>query len=224
MTPSSRLAAEITAILIAAAAGLTMAPAAAAATTTISPGDRIDYLSPTADTQFCTLGYVYTGTDRHTYAITAGHCRTTAAGQARDKRTGLAGKFIRAIVDPPNTGGADYGLIDFGRRARPLSFIGNTPVADSHPSPRLGQRICHTGVSSGEHCGQIADSHGNYQYLTTGIPPSIGGDSGGPVWIQDDDGYAHVIGIWLGEKTRADGDRHGRFASLAAGLRALDVG
>lgn len=87
MTPRYRLSAGITALISAAAVMLAVAPAAAAATAIVSPGDRIDYLSPTAATQFCTIGYVYTGTDSHTYAITAGHCRTTATGQARDKRT-----------------------------------------------------------------------------------------------------------------------------------------
>jgi hypothetical protein len=72
-------------------------------------------------------------TDLHTYAITAGHCRTTPAGYARTTRSGLTGGFTRAIVDPPLSGGADYGLIDFGIRSLPLSFIGDTPTADDHP-------------------------------------------------------------------------------------------
>ena len=36
---------------------------ASAATITVSPGDRVDYVSPTAATQFCTIGYVYTASD-----------------------------------------------------------------------------------------------------------------------------------------------------------------
>ena len=53
---------------------------------------------------------------------------------------------------------------------------------------------------------------------------SIPGDSGGPVWIQNAGGYAQIIGIWLGEKTTADGDEYGRFASLTPGLHILGVG
>jgi hypothetical protein len=164
---------------------------------------------------------VYTAPDLHTYAITAGHCRTTPAGYARDKRSGLTGGFIRAIVDPPISGGADYGLIDFGIRSLPLSFIGDTPTADDHPQPRIGQLVCHTGVSSGQHCGHIVATHGDDQYLTAGMPASIPGDSGGPVWIRNADGYAHIIGIWLGEKTTATGTEYGRLANLAEGLQIL---
>ena len=192
---------------------------ASAATITISPGDWVDYVSPTAATQFCTIGYVYTAPDLHTYAITAGHCRTTAAGYARDNRSGLTGGFVRAIVDPPISGGADYGLIDFGIRSLPLSFIGDTPTANDHPQPRIGQLVCHTGVSSGQHCGRIVAAHGDDQFLTQGMPASIPGDSGGPVWIRNADGYAHIIGIWLGEKTTAAGVQYGRFASLTDGLQ-----
>jgi hypothetical protein len=102
MTTSTRMRLGIlTAVLTAAALATT--PPASAATITVSPGDRVDYVSPTAGTQFCTIGYVYTAeTELHTYAITAGHCRTTPAGYARDKRSGLTGGFIRAIVDPPH--------------------------------------------------------------------------------------------------------------------------
>ncbi len=81
--------------------------------------------------------------------------------------------------------------------------------------------MCHTGVSSGRHCGQIAASQGEDQYLTTGMPVSIPGDSGGPVWTRSANGYAQIMGIWLGEKTAAAGEEYGRFASLATGLRML---
>ena len=73
-----------------------------AATITVSPGDRVDYVSPAAGTQFCTIGYVYTAPDLHTYAITAGHCRTTAAGYARDNRSGLTGGLSAQSSIPPS--------------------------------------------------------------------------------------------------------------------------
>jgi V8-like Glu-specific endopeptidase len=53
------------------------------------------------------------------------------------------------------------------------------------------------------------------------MPTSIPGDSGGPVWIRNADGYAHIIGIWLGEKTTAAAVQYGRFASLTEGLQLL---
>ncbi|MGO9651468.1 hypothetical protein [Mycobacterium sp.] len=53
------------------------------------------------------------------------------------------------------------------------------------------------------------------------MPVSIPGDSGGPVWTRSANGYAQIMGIWLGEKTAAAGEEYGRFASLATGLRML---
>jgi len=79
---------------------------AQAALSSVSPGDRI------ATPDLCTIGYTYTGTDAHTSALTAGHCASTAP--VRDQSTGATGTFVASIVDPPRSGGADYGLLDFG--------------------------------------------------------------------------------------------------------------
>src|SRR5258708_24179617 len=104
-------------VLSLAAAVLAGVPAADAATNTVSPGDRVDYVSPTAGTQYCTIGCVYPGHDLHTYAVTAGHCRSTAGGYARDHRSGLTRSFVRAIPESPRSRRTDYGLIDFGGRS-----------------------------------------------------------------------------------------------------------
>jgi len=171
---------------------------------------------------FCTVGYVYTGSDLHTYAVTAGHCRGKAARYSRATRTGLTGDFTRAIVESRYKGGPDYGLINFGIRSLPLAYIGETPTTNRHPQPEKGQQVCRTGVSSGQHCGAITGYAGKNQYLTTGMPASIPGDSGGPVWLTTATGSAEIIGIWLGEKTTTNGQEHGRFASLADGLQLLN--
>lgn len=68
----------------------------------------------------------------------------------------------------------------------------------------------------------MAYTYSDDQFMTTGMPASVAGDSGGPVWITDDDGTAHIVGIWLGEKSSADNSRrYGRFASLRAALNTL---
>lgn len=209
-------------VLTAATLALAGPPSAHAALAVVSPGEEVDYINPTGGNQFCTIGYVYTGHDLHTYAVTAGHCRGKTAGYARATRTGLTGDFTRAIVEPPYQGGPDYGLIDFGIRSLPLAYIGDTPTTNRHPQPEKGQQVCRTGVSSGQHCGAITGYAGKNQYLTTGMPASIPGDSGGPVWLTTDTGSADIIGIWLGEKTTTNGQEHGRFASLADGLQLLN--
>lgn len=62
MRTHTRLGAGIITIQLGAAV-LAGSPTSTAATITISPGDRIDYISPTTDTHFCTIGYVYTAGD-----------------------------------------------------------------------------------------------------------------------------------------------------------------
>ncbi|ETA89974.1 MULTISPECIES: chymotrypsin family serine protease [Mycobacterium avium complex (MAC)] len=225
-TTTRRFTAIVAGLFTSAAMALAGAPGSHAALTVVSPGEEVDYINPGGHNQFCTIGYVYTGADLHTYAITAGHCRSDpTAGYVRDKRNGLTGDFVRTVFAPPRSGGADYALIDFTTNSLASVFIeGNhTLFTEDHPEPQLGQTVCRLGVSSGQHCGQIAASHGEDQYLTTGMPPSIPGDSGGPVWTPTAQGNARIIGIWLGEKTTAAGQEYGRFASLSRGLRALNA-
>lgn len=211
----------IAAAMVAGATLLATPTPAQALLPAISPGDQIDYISDHQNETFCTLGYVYTGADEHVYGVTAGHCRPDKPGYMRDQNSGANGTFVRTNVSPAHTGGPDYGLIDFGPHVLAVPFIGDTPVANAAvATPRPGQTICHSGVSSGQHCGTVVRAYGDDQFLTANMPPSIPGDSGGPVWYRDDDGGARVIGIWLGEKN-SGGERYGRFAALATGLSIL---
>lgn len=225
-TAARRLTATAAGLLTTAALALGGSPCSHASPTVVSPGEEVDYINSARPNQFCTIGYVYTGADMHTYAITAGHCRTDpASGYARDKNNGITGDFVRTVSAPPRSGGADYALIDFSSNSLASAFIVNhrMPFMDGHPEPQIGENVCRMGVSSGQQCGQIAAGQGEDQYLTTGMPPSIPGDSGGPVWTPTAHGFPQIIGIWLGEKTTAAGQEYGRFASLSSGLRALNA-
>jgi hypothetical protein len=211
---------RVAAAIVAFAGILTAAPAApaTAAVQLVEPGDRIETAS-----NACTLGWVYIGADKHTYAVTAGHCSTTPGETVSDKHSGATGTFIQTRVDPPGIGGADYGLIDFGLPTLPVPFVANQPVtANSHPEPRPGQKVCRDGIATGTVCGEVTRSYGEHQYITVGMTPTIGGDSGGPVWTTDaDDGDIHVIGIWLGGRTTIAGGDFGRFAGLSDALTAI---
>ena len=192
--------------------------------TTISPGDRIDYVTDEGSASFCTTGYVYTGTNGHAYAITAGHCQADEPGHVVEETSGATGRFVHAVVAPSRSGGPDYGLIDFGPHVATGPTSATISFATGGPPPvvRVGQAVCHLGVSSGTHCGTVVYRYGDEQFMTTDMPASVPGDSGGPVWATDDDGQAHIVGIWLGEKTSADSSRrYGRFASLRAALDIL---
>lgn len=214
----------ITTAIAVAVSLFTHAPAVQAIPTTISPGDRIDYVTTDGPASFCTIGYVYTGTNGHAYAITAGHCQADEPGHVIDETTGATGRFINTVIAPPRSGGPDYGLIDFGPRvaSHPSGDTVRFTPDGTPPVVQVGQPVCHLGVSSGTHCGTVAYRYGDEQFMTTDMPASVPGDSGGPVWATDDDGHAHIIGIWLGEKTSADSSRrYGRFASLRAALDIL---
>ena len=220
---STRTLAAAAAIL--AASYLLASPAEAhASVPAISPGDRIDYVTEDGTASFCTVGYVYTGTNGHAYAITAGHCQTEEPGHVVDGNATATGRFVDSLVAPPRSGGADYGLIDFGPHVTSRPVIGDdlAVAAAEPPAIELGQTVCRLGVSSGEHCGTVIYRYGDEQLMTTDMPASVPGDSGGPVWTLGDDGQAHIVGIWLGDKAApSSGHRYGRFARLTSALDTL---
>ena len=164
MTATPRLALTVAAL---AATALVTAPTGYAAAITVGPGDLIE-----TNTASCTIAYTYTGRDDHTYAITAGHCEDTPHAAVEDQTGGAAGTFTRTVVDPPGSGGSDYGLIDFGLKPLAVHTLAQRPVASAHPEPHPGQTVCRSGITTGRHCGTIAAVYGPHQYLTTGMATS----------------------------------------------------
>lgn len=206
----------VSALALATAASLSI-PHAAAALPLVEPGDRIETNAST-----CTLGWAYTGRDNHTYGVTAGHCSPRGGETVRDEHTGVTGTFRRPLVDPPGIGGADFGLIDFGIGSLPVPFVADQPVESSnYPEPRPGQQVCRSGITTGKRCGVVIRSFGKHQYLTTGMTPTLGGDSGAPVWTTRSNGTRHIIGIWLGSRTTIANATYGRFADLNHAITTL---
>lgn len=116
-----------------------------------------------------------------------------------------------AVANPDAALDDDYGLIDFGA-ARSLPVMYGMPVTGiSAPAPNAP--VCHDGIRTGVACGELHDRLVGTQFATSGMPRSIPGDSGGPVWQPARDG-ATVIGIWLGEHIESNGPRYGRFTAL----------
>ena len=102
--------------------------------------------------------------------------------------------MLTATTDDPLDD--DYGLIDFGTNTAVPTMYGMPVVGMARINER--NAICHDGIRTGIACGQLGDRYIGPQYLTTGMPNSIPGDSGGPVWQISARG-AVVVGIWLGE-------------------------
>ncbi|SBS79033.1 conserved exported hypothetical protein [uncultured Mycobacterium sp.] len=200
--------------LLAAAAllGTGAAPAAAQNTATISPGDEL--VTTAADgAQMCTLGYTFTNRDTGTaYGITAGHCNGHRSSSVTDRTTGAVGHFVLTVGNADEALDDDYGLIDFGTN-RSLPIMYGMPVSGlSAPDPT--GPVCHDGIKTGVACGQLHSRLVGTQFTTRGMPRSIPGDSGGPVWQLGPGNSATVIGIWLGEHIEPNGPRYGRFTAL----------
>lgn len=206
---------------LAAGVALAGAPVAGArAPHTVSPGDEIDVKYGHSGSR-CTLGYTFTDPASHiTYGITAGHCNDGSRSSVIDRTTGTAGRFTFSegtTAAPLNT---DFGLVDFGQ-SRAVKLMYGQPV-DTITAIDPSKPVCHDGIRTGISCGHYAGCLSGDQHLTRGMPASIPGDSGGPVWQPTRDGHANIVGIWLGEHNDPDGS-FGRFTSLKDVLPALSA-
>jgi len=204
---------------VAAGVALSCAPPAAAAAT-VSPGDEIDAVAAGWSAR-CTLGYTYTTREGITYGITAGHCNERPSSYVTDRTTGAVGHFVVTVSDPDEHLADDYALISFGRNVSVPTMYGMPVTGTAGPDPRTP--ICHAGIRTGVACGQFDGRLAASQYCTTGMPQSIPGDSGGPVWQLNHTVGATIVGIWLGEHIKADGTHFGRFMTMPdvfAGINA----
>lgn len=200
------------AVLAAAALLGAGAPPATAQAVTISPGDEL--VTTAADGgQMCTLGYTFTNRETGTaYGITAGHCNGHRSSSVTDRTTGAVGHFVLTVGDIDDALDDDYGLIDFGT-SRSLPVMYGMPVSGiSAPDPT--GPVCHDGIMTGVACGHLHSRLFGTQFATGGMPQSIPGDSGGPVWQLGPGNSAAVIGVWLGEHIEPNGSRYGRFTAL----------
>ena len=208
----ARSAAAAGAALVAAAGLVTASAPAQATTATVSPGDEIRAVGA-ASVLRCTLGYTYTDPVTGTaYGVTAGHCNEGHSSYVEDRTTGAIGHFVLTAANPNDPLDDDYGLIDFGANTATPTMYGMPVVGMASINTR--NAICHDGIRTGIACGQLGDRLIGPQYLTTGMPDSIPGDSGGPVWQVSATG-AVIVGIWLGEHIDSGGTHYGRFISLA---------
>ncbi|KMO69841.1 S1 family peptidase [Mycolicibacterium chlorophenolicum] len=177
---------------------------------TVSPGDDIVTTAADGDQQ-CTLGYTFTNPAGRTYGITAGHCNSHRSSSVTDRTTGAIGHFVLTVGNPDEPLDDDYGLIDFGA-SRSVPVMYGMPVTGIS-APTSTTTVCHDGIRTAVACGALHDRLVGTQFTTSGMPRSIPGDSGGPVWQPSRTG-ATVIGIWLGEHIEPDGPRYGRFTGL----------
>ncbi|WP_006243432.1 hypothetical protein [Mycolicibacterium tusciae] len=214
----TRTAALTAAAVLGAVAPLVAPAPSRASTATVAAGDEIAVQSTRGPT-VCTLGYTYTTGDT-TYGVTAGHCTRGGGTTVVDLDSRAAGRVAVAITDPDPLFD-DFALINFGTN-RSVPTINGMPVSGMGvPDPRT--TVCRSGIRTKTVCGQLDGRLLGYQYNVTGMPESVPGDSGAPVWQPASDGTATIVGIWLGEHHTHSGTRTGRFTSLTESLTELAV-
>ena len=185
--------------VLAAAIGVAIAPVvfpaqAHAAPVAVYPGMEIHQ-----DTNVCTLGFVEPALR---IAFTAGHCR--GSGPVTDKDGNFIGGLALYRDNTPdgstvatNDVIADYEAIGLATDATPNNVLPGGRVLVSDPSVTVhpGQPVCHFGVSTGESCGTVEAVNNGWFTMAHGIVTQKG-DSGGPVYVQSNDGRAILVGLF----------------------------
>jgi hypothetical protein len=150
-------------------------------------------------TNVCTLGYVE---PTLRIAVTAGHCR--ASGNVTDRDGNPIGSLAMFRDNTPNGSTVstndtinDYEGITLGTDVVPNNVLpgGRPLVSDPGMTNHQGQSVCHFGISTGETCGTVEAVNNGWFTMSHGVL-SQKGDSGGPVYVQADDGRAVLVGVF----------------------------
>ncbi|MUL61124.1 hypothetical protein B5P44_00790 [Mycobacterium sp. CBMA 213] len=183
----------------------------------LAPGGAIaTYNADTSkDGAACTAGWLVHDSAGQPGLLTAGHCFLGGGASFNSTANGLTGigRFTDHVSEGFKGEDADMALVGIGNfpNAKPISvdtrIIGIRPVvAPADPAKlSVGQTLCHFGTTTGLQCGQITELG------TTNIAfnaKAAGGDSGGPVYIRNEDGTATPVGITI------RGDDEGTVAEL----------
>jgi len=151
------------------------------------------------DTNVCTLGYV---DPPLRIAFTAGHCR--GSGPVTDKDGNFIGSLALFRDNTPNGATvatdhliADYEAIGLANEVVANNILPDGRALDSDPKvvAKPGQPVCHFGVITGESCGTVQSVNNGWFTMANGVV-SQKGDSGGPVYVQTDNGRAVIVGMF----------------------------
>ncbi|MFH8680212.1 S1 family peptidase [Streptomyces lydicus] len=139
----------------------------------------------------CSVGFSVTGPGNFQGFLTAGHCTRTPDQAAYGKDGSRLGTSNQGGVHSVNGREGDYGLVAVDQPGWTLSPAvagqGGAPVPVTGSQEGLtGMSICHSGQSSGWHCGEITRADQTVDYGTVVIDGlsytnacSAPGDSGG---------------------------------------------
>ncbi|MBM4574868.1 hypothetical protein GS896_27810 [Rhodococcus hoagii] len=188
---------------VTAAAAITPA-AAAAAPSTVRTGDEILVMHPgETSADVCTVGFVFTGSDNKSRALTAGHC-----GNIHDEVATSDGRVIGRIADRTFTDGAqrqDTALVSFYPGiavdpnvpdiGRAIDVLSSDEVEDL---TRTDPVLCKLGAKTGLTCGSAVEFAGAPTTMLAFASNGGHGDSGAAVWTYGAGGEILAVGTVSG--------------------------
>jgi hypothetical protein len=185
----------------------TMFANTAAAEAPPTPGVQVEDESAT-----CTAGFAAQGDDGSYYLLTSGHC---------DAHDGSIWTYGPSIALGPITASEkegdkrDAAIIRLNPAVGvPSGGIGGLPVRDVLGSSQLkvGTPFCKLGAVTGETCGAITQIDGN---VVEASVFSLGGDSGSPGYVKNEDGSVSAVGLLM---SSPDGDDNTTYFTLVQPL------
>lgn len=173
----------------------------------------------------CTLAYIATSGGSFK-GLTAGHCGNVGdVVFVNDTQIGTISKSHAPTTLPGGLiiGGntsPDWAVIDLNSNAKPVSTLSGGGAANVEPTnystPKVGDKVCGQGLTSGRGCGTITAIDGSWISTTIKRAP---GDSGGPLYSQNS---KSALGILSSVTTPiiGGGDATSRYYSLKTVLDA----
>ncbi|SOX56182.1 trypsin, partial [Mycobacterium ahvazicum] len=160
----------------------------------------------------CTAGFAAQGNDGSYYLLTSGHC------DAHDGSVWTYGPSIPlgAITVSEKEGDKrDAAIIRLNPAVGvPTGGVGGLTIRDvlSSNQLKLGTPFCKLGAVTGETCGTITQVDGD---VVEASVYSLGGDSGSPGYVKNDDGTVSAVGILM---SSPDGDDNTTYFTLVQPL------
>ncbi|MEE6136772.1 S1 family peptidase [Mycobacterium sp. 050128] len=160
----------------------------------------------------CTAGFAAQGNDGSYYLLTSGHC------DAHDGSVWTYGPSIPlgAITVSEKEGDKrDAAIIRLNPAVGvPTGGVGGLTIRDvlSSNELKVGTPFCKLGAVTGETCGTITAINGDV--VEAGVY-SLGGDSGSPGYVKNDDGTVSAVGILM---SSPEGDDNTTYFTLVQPL------
>ncbi|GBG38464.1 S1 family peptidase [Mycobacterium montefiorense] len=179
-----------------------LTPIALPASTAAGPGAGIyvEYADGSGG-MGCTAGFLVRTSTGEAGLLTAGHCnRPHTPSKVVMNLGGILpyaklGTFARTVSEGVHNEQHDIGLIvlDGDNVPRSSAVATTLPITGVTTDLSIGQELCKFGMSSGEaECGPVLDvTESKVSFLAGGQC----GDSGGPVYLIQNDGTATAVGI-----------------------------